>query len=630
MKRWLTGLLVLALLLSSACAEQSQRNVLEVTDYLAAQAQVDAALMAEGEAGYSFEEPLVVLNPYGNAPLSALAIFTTEEEVGGMVTAKGKSSEDDICGSFAPAKIHYVPIYGLYAGDVTQVELTLEDGRSTALEIETEAVDLGLEDYSVEMLDAQLYDYSQLTVCANMILRCYAAYDSKGALRWALTNTGANAITLLENGHFMIPTVQGHGAEFPNGLTGIREIDPLGKVYNEYVWNGGEHHEILEMPDGDLMAASSIPGYATDRDYIAELDPATGEVVWDLDMAQITMPGASGGVNDSGRDWSHINSMAYDEESDTLIISCRNQEAVIAIRKETKELLWILGDPSGWAEEYAQYLLTPVGEDFGWQYGQHQLTLLENGDLLMFDNGEFGRAKGPDQENALDVSENYSRVVIYRINPENMTVEQVWSYGKELGPKYYAGHMSGVQLLDEASMSFLVDFGTCTSEDREVTYIQYLVEGTPIWELEYYGSTTYRAYRYSLYQDCVYDPSVKASWKGDMGETVELEDVQADCEAAVAAPQGLSVQLFPFDALYFSGSFSWESENAPEACAVVLVAEDGTQRAYDLAYTTGNGQDGLILRPSRWVSVLNLPEGEYGVYLVMEDTTYDTGYDLSL
>ncbi len=630
MKKLLSIALVLVMLLSCAWAEGGERATLEVTDYLAAQAEIDTALMAEGEAGYSFEEPLVVLNPYGNAPLSALAIFTTEEELGGTVTAKGKVSEDDISGTFAPAKIHYVPIYGLYAGDVTQVELTLEDGRSTVLEVETEPVDLGLEDYTVQMHNGELYDYSQLTVCGNMILRCYAAYDSKGELRWALTGTGANAITLMENGHFLIPTIEGHGAEFPNGLTGIREIDPLGKVYNEYVWNGGEHHEILEMPDGDLMAASSIPGYATDRDYLAEVDPATGEVVWDLDMAQVTAPGASGGVNDSGRDWSHINSMAYDEESDTLIISCRHQEAVIAIRKETKELLWILGDPSGWDEEYQEYLLTPVGENFGWPYGQHQLTLMENGDLLLFDNGEYGRAKGPDQDTALEGSENYSRVVIYRIDAQNHTVEQVWEYGEELGSKYYAGSMSGVQLLDETTMSFLVDFGTCTSGDRDVTYIQYLVEGTPIWELEYYGSSTYRAYRYSLYQDCTYDPSVKGNWKGDMGETVELEGVEANLEDCAAAAEDLSVQLYPYQALYISGRLPWEGEEGPEEFAVVLVAQDGSQRAYDVAYTTVNGQDGLILRPSRWVSLKNLPEGNYGIYLVIDGATYDTFCDVEV
>ena len=627
-KKLLKLFLVLMLLASCAFAEQSERKTLEVTDYLAAQAQVDAALMAEGEAGYSFEGPLVVLNPYGNAPLSALAIFSTEESVGGTVTAKGKSAEDDITGTFPAATIHYVPIYGLYAGETTQVELSLEDGRSTMLEIETEIVETGFSQVTAETINAQAYDYSELTICVNVTGRLYAGYDSKGDLRWALTDTGANAMTLLDNGHFLVPSVEGRGAEAATGLVGMREIDPLGKVYNEYLWNGGQHHDMIELADGSLVAASGVPSFETDMDYVVKLDPETGDVTWTLDMADVTAPGASGGMEDAGFDWSHINALAYREDTDTLMISCRNQEAVIGVHMETGELAWILGDPSGWAAEYETDLLQPIGEDFGWQYGQHNLTVLSNGDLLLFDNGEFGRVKAPDADKALEDEQNYSRAVIYRIDEENKTVEQVWEYGEELGSSRYASFMSGVQLLDEASQSFLVDFGTCKNEKGFASYVEYLVEGELIWKLEC-NAMTYRSYRYNLYQDCVYDPSVQGNWKGNLGETVQLQGVTADVEGAQPALEGLSIQLYPYQALYISGNLPWEGEEGPETCAVVLVAQDGSQLAYDLGYTTNNGQDGLILRPQRWVSVLNLPEGTYGVYVVLNENTYDMGLDLN-
>lgn len=629
MKRWIVLLLAMLLALSPAAA-LAERETLETTDYLAAQAQVDAALIAEGEAGYSFEEPLVVLNPYGNAPLSAVAVFSTREETGGTVTAKGKAPEDNISGSFPAAKTHFVPVYGLYAGGVTEVEFKLDDGRVSTVEIETEPLDLGLANFAVNMRDAARYDYEKLTICANMILRCYAGYDSKGDLRWALTDTGANAITLLENGRFAIPNVHGHGAEFPNGLTGVREVDPLGKVYNVYVWNGGEHHEIIEMPGGNLMAASSMPGYVTDRDYIAEIDPASGEVVWELDMSEVIAPGSSGGVEDAGRDWCHMNALAYDEASDALLISCRHLEAVVAVRRETKELLWILGDPSGWDEAYAPYLLEPIGENFGWPYGQHQLTLLSNGDLLLFDNGEYGRAKAPDQDRAVAVEDNYSRAVIYRLDVENGTVEQIWEYGRALGASHYAGSMSGVQLLDEASESYLVDFGTCESERGTETYIHYIVGDEPIWEMNYTGSSTYRAYRYALYQDAAYDPRAKGNWLGDLGETVALEGVEMDAEGARTMPEGVRIEYYPFGALRVAGAFAPEGGEAPERCALVLVQGDGVQRAYDVAYTVSKGADGTLVRPSRWISTTPLPEGEYALYLWIDGESFDTGLSLNL
>ena len=51
---------------------------------------IDAALQAELENGYALEDALIVVNPYGTAPLSAVAVFTTEEACGGTVTVKGK------------------------------------------------------------------------------------------------------------------------------------------------------------------------------------------------------------------------------------------------------------------------------------------------------------------------------------------------------------------------------------------------------------------------------------------------------------------------------------------------------------------------------------------------------------
>ena len=40
--------------------------------------------------GFTIEEPNVILNPYGNSPLTALVIFETNESVSPKVTIKGK------------------------------------------------------------------------------------------------------------------------------------------------------------------------------------------------------------------------------------------------------------------------------------------------------------------------------------------------------------------------------------------------------------------------------------------------------------------------------------------------------------------------------------------------------------
>ena len=68
----------------------SETSYLEVTDRFAQQTSIDEALSQEVQNGYPLEEALIVVNPYGTSPLSAVAIFSTEESCGGTVTVKGK------------------------------------------------------------------------------------------------------------------------------------------------------------------------------------------------------------------------------------------------------------------------------------------------------------------------------------------------------------------------------------------------------------------------------------------------------------------------------------------------------------------------------------------------------------
>ena len=99
---------------AEAADTQSQAAALEVTDRFAQQTAVDEALLQEASNGYSLDEALIVVNPYGMSPLSAVAVFSTEEACGGTVTVKGKSAENDVTGTFEEATEHIVPIYGLY------------------------------------------------------------------------------------------------------------------------------------------------------------------------------------------------------------------------------------------------------------------------------------------------------------------------------------------------------------------------------------------------------------------------------------------------------------------------------------------------------------------------------------
>ena len=58
--------------------------------------EVDQQLEEEQKNGYTWEEPLIVQNPYRYSPLTAVILFDTDEECEVRVTVKGKTEAADI------------------------------------------------------------------------------------------------------------------------------------------------------------------------------------------------------------------------------------------------------------------------------------------------------------------------------------------------------------------------------------------------------------------------------------------------------------------------------------------------------------------------------------------------------
>ena len=154
----------------------------------------------------------------------------------------------------------------------------------------------------------------------------------------------------------------------------------------------------------------------------------------------------------AGRNWAHVNSVDYDPEDDSIIISSRHQSAMIKIGRD-KQVKWILGSPEGWKKGWAEKVLTPVDSkgnkikcegskcegDFDWTWTQHtafKIDEMSKGDILYLSAFDNGDARGMEQPALPEMK--YSRSVIYKIDQKKMTVEQIWEYGKERGHEWYS------------------------------------------------------------------------------------------------------------------------------------------------------------------------------------------------
>ena len=399
--------------------------------------------------GYTIDNPKVLLDPYNASPLTALILFDTEEEVSPKVTIEGKDKLTTIETEFAKNTKHYLPIYGLYADYNNKIDIsyTLSDGKKITKQVEIQTNKLP-DDFvlptSLKKDSSKLTNDLYFFTPSSKGYTC--AYDVNGDVRWYLSNNAIWDNTRLKNGHMMVSTER--LVNSPYYMTGLYEIDLLGHIYNEYSIKGGYHHDYFELPNGNLLVASDDFNNeaGTVEDYIVELDRTTGNIVktWDLKDVLNMEDGKS--ENWSNYDWFHNNSVWYDEATNSITLSGRHQDAVINIDYTTGKLNWIIGDSTNWSSEYQKYFFTPVGKDFEWQWSQHAAMITPEGYVFIFDNGNN---KSKDSSKYVEASNSYSRGVMYKIDTDKMTIEQVYEYGKERGSSFYSPYISDVDYLSK-------------------------------------------------------------------------------------------------------------------------------------------------------------------------------------
>jgi len=307
--------------------------------------------------------------------------------------------------------------------------------------------------------------------------------------------------------------VTGDVRQLPNGhlryeydVTGFVEIDVLGNVVSRWHATGlgvptpagaitvdtdTMHHDMQELPNDHLLGLSTAlvpaPHYPTNEadplaapndtmiivDTVNEFD-RQGKIVhkWFLDDILDSYRIGYDSLSPfwdvfyreqlvGTKDWSHANAIVYSEKDDCIIVSLRNQDALVKFHRMTGKLVWILGNPDNWQSPWKEALLTPA-PGLQWFYHQHAPKILPDGRIMLFDNGNF-RASPPHAR--VNGKDNHSRVVEFRIDEATKTVKQEWSYGGTDTEIFYSPFLGDADVLPKTGNVLVTDGGRVTDNE---------------------------------------------------------------------------------------------------------------------------------------------------------------------
>jgi len=407
------------------------------------------------------------LNPSGYAPLTANLNLQSAINCSVAIEVVGQNGiYSNVYKAFETVDtIHQLPILGLYESLQNTINIICSSNGFTIAEINTaittEAINVQLPEIYIDVNQVQemepgfqLVSYLQGSPNKPFMM------DPYGDVRWFLDysqHPQLNSLSYdvgierLQNGNYYFGDI---------ATSTIYEIDVLGNIINSWDLQGyGYHHNVYEKPNGNFLITCEVSGSEhlfggfTNEDRIIEMDRTTGAILKEWDVRYILNETRTTFVdfeNDWVKDWAHINAVIYDETDNTIIFSARHQSVVCKV-DYNDNVQWILTPQIDLGENrqgqpLEDFVLTAVDDNnqafnqqiqqgyqnninFEWNWYQHAIKKIANNRFMVFDNGNNRNFGG---------GINYSRAVIYEINPLNMTVKQEWTYGRELGEEGYS------------------------------------------------------------------------------------------------------------------------------------------------------------------------------------------------
>ncbi|MFK8016114.1 MAG: aryl-sulfate sulfotransferase [Gammaproteobacteria bacterium] len=170
-------------------------------------------------------------------------------------------------------------------------------------------------------------------------------------------------------------------------------------------------------------------------------------------------------------EYAHINSIIEDTDGN-LIGSFRGTSQVVKISRPGGQVMWKFGGRTNQFEF--------INDPYSHLCGQHTASRLANGNILIFDNGEYCWPIRPERGQK-------TRVVEYAIDEQAMTAELVWSYEPDGIYSRFAGSAQR-----QPNGNTLMGWGGI----NDVLATEVTMNGNTVFELTaFHGDTTVVGYR---------------------------------------------------------------------------------------------------------------------------------------
>ncbi len=241
-----------------------------------------------------------------------------------------------------------------------------------------------------------------------------------------ITDDNTYILQAYEDQIFDLSSIGGAELAIVSGVLRIQEFDLNKNLI--FDWNASDHLNILDY-QSTLFIGNSVPG-------------------------QIS--------------WMHGNSIDVDYD-DNLILSNRKSSEIIKINRNNGEVIWIMGGPLN------EFQI--INDSLNGTGKQHDVTRLDNGNILVFDNGENNTHPA-------------SRVVEYEIDENNKVASLVWEFFNPYG--YISRAMGSAQRLPNGNT--LINWGTVLVEGTNVgaNIMEVDTDKNIVLEIQY---DTYQSYK---------------------------------------------------------------------------------------------------------------------------------------